>query len=201
MGENVMNNITPTTVVAGSTLLSRILDGTATAADWTSLLGTVGSGVLSSYAAGEQADAYRDVADKYLAMGQPYRDRLNASYAPGFSMADQPDFMNMMNIGSQAAARATSARSGNPTGNPGAYAEMEKYITGSLALPQLNTYRSQLGTFGTLGTNTAGTNDTAAAGQTMSQYSPITGMIGGLTTPQDPYKKVLEDLFKKNSLV
>jgi hypothetical protein len=40
--------------------------------------------------------------------------------------------------------------------NPGAWAETMKYVNSSLALPQLNTYRGQLGQFGGMGLNTAG---------------------------------------------
>jgi len=172
--------------------LSRIMDGTATTADYTSLAGILGSTGLGILGANQQADASRDVADKYLAMGAPYRDRLAASYAPGFSMADQPDFMNALDIGANAAARATSAKVGNPVDNPGAYAEMQKYISGSLALPQLNTYRSQLGSFGQLGTAVAGANDTSAANQTGSMYNALGYGLGNLTQPQDSLSELLK---------
>lgn len=172
------------TTAGAGTALSRLLDGTATSADYAQLLGTVGGSVLGAVGSNAQADAYSDVANKYLALGAPYRDKLAASYQPGFSMADQPDFQNALDVGAQAAARATSAKVGNPVDNPGAYAEMQKYITGSLALPQLNTYRSQLGSFGQLGTNTAGTNDTQAAGQTSGMYNALGYGLGQLTQPQ-----------------
>jgi len=133
----------------------------------------------------------------YLAMGQPYRDQLAASYAPGFSMANQPDFQNSLDIGAQAAARATSAKVGNPTGNPGAYADMQKYISGSLALPQLNTYRSQLGSFGQLGTAVAGANDTAGAGNTGYATNALGYGLGQLTQPQNQYQGLLESMLKK----
>jgi hypothetical protein len=183
---------TGTTAASAGSALSRIFDGTATAADYTALAGILGSTGLGILGANEQADASRDVADKYLAMGAPYRDRLNASYAPGFSMADQPDFMNALDIGANAAARATSAKVGNPVDNPGAYAEMQKYISGSLALPQLNTYRSQLGSFGQLGTAVAGANDTSAANQTGSMYNALGYGLGNLTQPQDSLSELLK---------
>lgn len=185
----------PSVPPGSGSLASRILDGTATTADYLQGLGTVGSAALGLYGQNEQIDALRANADKYLAMGAPYRDRLNASYAPGFSMADQPDFLNALDVGAQAAARATSARVGNPTGNPGAYADMQKYISGSLALPQLNTYRSQLGTFGQLGTNTAGSSDTAAAGAT-GNYGDVGLALGALTGQKSPYENDLAKLLQ-----
>ena len=186
------------TTSAATSAISRIMDGTATAADYAQVLGGVGSGILGAVGSNAQADAYSDIANKYLNLGAPYRDRLNASYQPGFSMANQPDFMNSLNIGADAAARATSAKSGNPVDNPGAYAEMQKYISGSLALPQLNTYRSQLGTFCNLGTNTAGANDSAAAGQTSGMYNALGYGLGQATQPDNPFKGLLNQ-FKLNN--
>ena len=185
----------PSVPPGSGSLASRILDGTATTADYLQGLGTVGSAALGLYGQNKQIDALSANADKYLAMGAPYRDRLNASYAPGFSMADQPDFQNALDVGAQAAARATSARVGNPTGNPGAYADMQKYISGSLALPQLNTYRSQLGTFGQLGTNTAGSSDAAAAGAT-GNYGDVGLALGALTGQKSPYENDLAKLLQ-----
>jgi hypothetical protein len=157
---------------------------------------------LGLFGANQQAGAFGDLANKYLDMGQPYRDKLLASYQPGFSMADQPDFQNALDIGAQAAARATSAKVGNPVGNPGAYSEMEKYISGSLALPALNTYRSQLGTFGQFGTNQAGT---AQMGEIQSQggmYDALGYGLGKLTQPKNPYEDMMKGLmggFKLNT--
>lgn len=184
------------TTATGS-VLSRILDGTATAADWTSLAGSGLSAGLGVLGANQQADAYKDVADKYLALGAPYRDKLSASYAPGFSMADQPDFMNALNLSADAVARATSTKAN--TFDPGAQMEMQKYVSGSLALPQLNTYRSQLGTFGNLGTNVAGTTDAASAGQTGSMYNALGYGLGQITQPQSNTNSALSDLLKRYS--
>jgi hypothetical protein len=109
-------------------------------------------------------------------------------------MADQPDFMSALDLGAQAAARATSARHGNPVDNPGAYAEMQKYISGSLALPQLNTYRSQLGTFGGLGVNTAGAGDMGAAGMASAPYGELGKGLGLLTGQKSQNQGLLEQI-------
>lgn len=190
------------TLASGGSALSRILSGEATDDDWLSTLGTVGATGLGLYGANQQADAYGDVAQQYLGLGAPFREKLLQSYAPGFSMADQPDFQNAMDVGAQAAARATSARVGNPVDNPGAYAEMQKYITGSLALPQLNTYRSQLGSFGQLGTNTAGTASMGEASQTGGMYDALGSGLASLTKPKNPYEDLMKGLlggFKLNT--
>lgn len=187
---------TANTASTGSAL-SRIIDGTATTADWASLAGSGLSAGLGVLGANQQADAYKDVADKYLALGAPYRDKLSASYAPGFNMADQPDFMNALNLGADAVARATSTKAN--TFDPGAQMEMQKYVSGSLALPQLNTYRSQLGTFGNLGTNVAGTTDAASAGQTGSMYNALGYGLGQVTQPQSNTNSMLSDMLRRYS--
>lgn len=185
--------------VVGGNALSRSLGLGQGATDALSIGGSLLGAGLGLYGAGQQANAYGDIANKFLDMGAPYRGLLADSYKPGFSMANQPDFMNALDIGSQAAARATSAKAGNPVGNPGAYADMQKYISGSLALPQLNTYRSQLGTFGQLGTNQAG----AAMGNQVqsqgNQYDALGYGIGQLTQPDNPLKGLL-DQFKGMNL-
>lgn len=193
------SGIGASSLASGGSALSRLLDGTATSADYLQLAGGVGSSLLGVAGSNAQADAYGNVADKYLALGAPYRAKLLETYAPGYSIADSPDFKNALDVGAQAAARATSAKYGNPVDNPGAYAEMQKYISGSLALPQLNTTRSQLGTFGQLGTNIAGANDTQAAGQTSGIYNSIGTGLYNLTQPQSPVTGALSKLLLNSS--
>lgn len=191
------------TATAASSAIGRIISQLgggpeASASDWASVLGSIGSSALGMYGAGKQADAYENVANQYLGMGQPYRDRLNASYAPGFSMADQPDFKNALDISSQSVLSKLSATGGNPYGNPGALAEADKYVAGSLALPQLNTYRSQLGTFGQLGVNTGGTANMNAASQTGNLYDALGYGLRSATQPDNQYKGVLDQLLKQS---
>ena len=185
----------------GANPLARLLNLGKTGSDALQVGGNLLGAGLGAYGANQQAQSYGDIANKFMDMGAPYRGLLADSYKPGFSMANQPDFMNALDIGSQAAARATSAKSGNPVGNPGAYADMQKYISGSLALPQLNTYRSQLGTFGQLGTNQAGS---AMGNQVQAQggvYDALGYGIGQATQPDNPYKGLLDQLkgFKLNN--
>ena len=55
---------------AAGSALSRILDGTATTADWTSLAGTVGSTGLGLLGAREQAKTLKELAEKQMAAEQ-----------------------------------------------------------------------------------------------------------------------------------
>lgn len=178
---------------AGSAL-SRIMDGSATASDWTSVLGNLGATGLGLAGANSQSNALKDVYNQQMSLGAPYRDMLAQSYQPGFSMANQPDFQNALNLGADAVARATSTKAN--TFDPGAQMEMNKYVSGNLALPALQNYRSQLGTFGQLGTNTAGA---AALGQAQSQggtYNALGYGLGQLTQPDNPFKGLLSQFGK-----
>jgi hypothetical protein len=181
--------------------IGRILGGNATDSDWASVLGNLGATGLGLAGANSQSNALNDVYNQQMSLGSPYRDRLNASYQPGFNLATaDPAYQGALDTSAQAAARATSAKVGNPVDNPGAYAEMQKYITNSTALPALQNYRSQLGTFGQLGTNTAGA---AALGGAQSQggtYNALGYGLGQLTQPDNPFKGLLSNLGKSNSL-
>lgn len=158
------------------------------------VLSGLATGVGGLLAANETGDAYRDVANQYLALGQPYRDRLNASYQPGFSLAQaDPAFQNALDVAGQTSARALSTKYGNPADSPTAQAEMQKYLLGNVELPQLNTYRSQLGSFGNLGVNTAGTGSLAGANTTGQGYEAIGAGLGQALNPQPS----LADLFKQ----
>jgi hypothetical protein len=116
----------------------------------------------------EMQDKYmglsRENRDLYLGLGAPYRDRLNQSYQPGFDIFQaDPALQGAVDQTSNSLLRRLST-SGNPFDNPGGLMEAQKYVNQNVALPQLNTYRSQLGGFGQLGVNTAGTTSMDAAG-------------------------------------
>ncbi len=139
-------------------------------ADLIKLLGILGSTGAGIYGANQQADAYKQTADKYMALGAPFREKLEASYAPGFDITKtDPSYQGALDSASNSVLKGLSVTKGNPFDNPGAVMEANKYVTQNTALPHLNTYRSQLGSFGQLGTNTAGTaslNGAAGAGGT-----------------------------------
>lgn len=181
--------------------LSRVWDqlngkGEASSSDWLSILGTAGATGLGLAGANSQSNALKDVYNQQMTLGAPYRDLLTASYQPGFNLANDSAFQGALDTSAQAAARATSARSGNPVDNPGAYAEMQKYITNSTALPYLQNYRSQLGTFGQLGTNTAGAAAIGGAQANGGTYNALGYGLGQLTQPDSPFKGLLSQFGK-----
>jgi hypothetical protein len=174
--------------------VSKLFSGDASSDDYLKALGGLGSSVLGYLGSEAQSNAASGVADnKYLALGQPYREKLAASYAPGFSMQNEPGYADALDNTMNSYLRKAST-GGNPFSNPGVSAEALKYVNGSLALPQLNTYRSQLGGFGQLGINTAGTADLGAASNAGGKYDAL-GY--GLSTLTQPNNNQLQDLLSQ----
>ncbi|MDO8682408.1 MAG: hypothetical protein Q7N50_02870 [Armatimonadota bacterium] len=178
----------------GSTsAISRLLSGDASPSDYAQLAGTVGSTALGYLESERKADALSGVSDKYLALGAPYRGKLAASYAPGFSMEKEPGYTNAIDQTMNSYLRKAST-GGNPFMNPGVSMEANKYVTAGTALPALQNYRSQLGSFGQLGTNVAGTADLSGANNAGSGYGALGFGLGELTQPTT---STLEQLLKK----
>lgn len=124
-----------------SSAASRILDGTATAADWTSVLGALGQTGLGIYAGNQQADATSALGDRILNMGAPSLARYEASFQPGFNLWEQPGYGDALNTSWETGLRRASASAGNPLDNPGVMGELNKNIMGTLGLPALQNYR------------------------------------------------------------
>jgi hypothetical protein len=181
---------------AGS-LLSQLFGGSGgsgSGIDWTKLLGGIGSIALGVLGANKQADAYGDIANQYLQMGAPYRDRLNASYAPGFDLrAADPLYAGALSQSADEASRAVSAQRGNPYGNPGAMADIQQGILNRTALPYAQNYRGQLGQFGGLGLNTSSNAALAGASNQGGAYDALGYGLSQLTNPQSS----LQDLMKQ----
>lgn len=180
------------TVPGGGNALSRFLNGEATAADYASLAGTLGSTVLGVAGSNAQGDAYKDVANQYLNLGAPFRSKLLESYQPGFNVWNTPGLQGALETSWDVGLRGAS-RNGNPLENPGVLGELNKNITGQLTLPALSNYRGQLGQFGGLGLNTSGAASMAGAGNEGGMYDALGFGLGQLTNPQP----TIDDLLKR----
>ena len=173
--------------VTGS-VLSRIMDGTATADDWGKIASGAITGIGGLYAANQQAGAYEDLANRGWAEGAPSRARYEASFAPDFDLLQaDPLLRGGLDTAANTAARAWSARAGNPAENPTAQAEIQKYLLGSVYLPQGNTYRSQNATSGQFGTNLAGTASGAAINAQGGGWEALGSGIESILNPRQRY--------------
>lgn len=163
------------------------------------LLGKVAPAALGAYGASQQADAYRDMQTQYFGLGAPYRDLLQKSYQPGFSLQNEPGFKDAMDTSFNTFMRAASAgnargvSSGNPFDNPGAIMESQKYLMGNLGLPYLQNYRSGLSQSGQLGLGPAAQFGGNAIQSQGGVYDAVGYGLGEIFNPKKDYGIVIMD--------
>ena len=191
---NGVVNPTNTPNPASLTPLARLLGLDQTGSDALSVLGPLLGAGLGAAGANAQADAYQNVANQQMAIGAPYRNQLSASYQPGFDLASQPGYGDAFNRIADISSRAYSAKAGNPAGNSTAQAGILSDVWNQGYLPALTNYRGQLGQFGGLGLNTAGTASLAGAGQTGGAYNALGYGLGSVTQPQNDIQSLLKQL-------
>ena len=119
---------------------------------------------------------------------------LAQTYQPGYSVWNDPATKDAATQAADVAARSYSAQGGNPFGNPGAQSGIYDSVLRGVALPQLNTTRSQLGSFGQLGTNIAGTAGLQQADQAGGGLNAIGYGLGTALNPQTDIEKLLKQL-------
>lgn len=185
----LIRDLTSKGVSDASSLASRILGGNASGADWTRLLGALGSTALGLWGANRQQGALESLSRQFAEYGAPSRARYEGSFAPGFTMANEPGYRDALDATSEAILRKLSATGGNPFGTPGALIEANKAIVGGTALPALYNYRNQnaaTGGFGAFNTAAPGAASLAA-----TQAGNIPNVIGSgladLVNPRQNY--------------
>lgn len=150
-------------------------------------IGTVGQTLLGGYAANQQTGAYSDLANQFLGMGQPYRDRLNATYDPNWSFADTPDMKMASQSAMDQAARALSTKFGNPADSPSAIGELLKYGISNNLDKSFN-YRNQLGQFGGLGAAPVAAGANSGLLGVKAQGGLYESLGSGFENLMNPYK-------------
>ena len=99
---------------ASGTALSRILAGGGTDADWLQVIGQAGPSILSAIGSYSQAGDYKDLANKYMAMGAPYREELSRISADPNAFYTSPTATKA----TESVLQRLSATHGNPAGSP-----------------------------------------------------------------------------------
>lgn len=140
---------------AATGALGRILKGNATADDWLSVLGAVAPSLIGAYGANQKANTLEQLAsqtnDRWresVAMGAPYRKRLEDLYANPSGYLSSPEVTTSVDQGTAALARALST-SGNPFGSGRALSEMQNYASNQL-FGRLGQEKDRLAGFGGL---------------------------------------------------
>lgn len=184
----------PSTAATAGSALSRILKGEGALEDYLSLGLKALPGVLGAIGSSSQASSLKDLADKYAGYGAPSRDRFEASFQPGFSMASDPGYQDALDQSSKATLHSLSVN-GNPAGSPNAWAQSLQDNYQKTAYPALQAYRSTNAAAGGLGTAAAAapglaTSAIGANGQTMAN-------LGGAFRDVTSDTSTLADLMKK----
>ena len=170
-----------------NTALSRIIDGTATTADWISVLGTAGATGLGMFSANQQSNALADLQNQMRADRLPYLQASQGWLANPQSYAEGPgqSFMD-------ATLRGLSARHGNPISSPTAL---------SLATQAgMQDWRNAVSGMGSLGLGGQGIQADLGAGAARSQADIWGNLAGGISDVVNP-RRSLADLMRDYSLM
>jgi len=137
---NTGSAVAPSGGSASGTPLSRVLDGTATSADYLSLAGSAAPAALGVIASNNQANAQQGLSNQLLSYGGPSRQRFEASFSPGFSMTNDPGYQDALDAVTKAMLHKLSV-TGNPSGNPNAMQQILQDVNSQFAYPALQQYR------------------------------------------------------------
>lgn len=175
------------TTAAGSTALQRILDGSGTTQDYLTLAGQVAPSLLGMYASDKQTDALTGLANKYMAMGEPYRNTLAEISQDPSKFYDSPQAQ----MATESVLRRLSATHGNVAGSP--YAQQ---LTIDALWDQYGSERDRLAGFGGLTQYNAAAPGaaTAAIGSQANFYNALGGGIADVTTPRTQPRTLAEIL-------
>lgn len=181
---------------APGSALSRILDGSASTADWLNISGNLASTGLGIYGSRRAADAYGNLNRQYMEMGAPSRARYEASMSPGFDPTTIPGYSGAVDTASKGVLARLAATGGNPYGNPGGLIEANKQIISGTALPAIDAYqRLNAGTGGYAGFNAAAPGmATSQVGAQGGIYNAVGSGLAGLLSPQPSLLDTLRGL-------
>lgn len=168
--------------------------GLADAGGLMALLGKIAPAALGAFGASQQAGQYKDLADKYLAIGAPSRDRYEASFQPGFDLASaDPGYKDALAQTTKETLNRLST-GGNPAGSPNAWNQTLTDVNTKLALPALQNYRSMNAGSGGLGALTGAAP--AAENAAINANAGVTNAVGaGAANIFNP-PQTLADLLK-----
>ena len=154
-------------------------------------------GVLGAIGASQQADAVKELGNKYFGIGAPSRQRYEASFQPGFSMANEPGYADALDQTTRAFTNRNSVGTGMGgvgTAGPNAWSQTLKDVGSTFAFPALQQYRNQNSATGGFGAfNAAATGaDMGAIAQQGQVFSNLGGAAGDIFSP--PKKRTLAEL-------
>jgi hypothetical protein len=154
--------------------------------------GRAAPGVIGAVAANKQADSLQALADKYFSVGAPSRARYEASYAPGFTMANEPGYKDALDLTTKATLHGLSVN-GNPAGSPNAWGQTLTDINSKFAFPALQRFREQNANTGGIGTLTAAA-PAASSGAIGAQSNVLNALGSSANSIFNPPQSLAEQL-------
>ncbi len=174
--------------------LSRILDGSATAADYLSVGGAALPGILGAVTSSKQADNLKALADEYKGFGAPSRARYEASFQPGFTMESDPGYKDALDMNAKTTLHALSVN-GNPAGSPNAWEQTQKDLYDKTEYPALQAYRNTNSVAGGLASGASAAPNLAT--QAIQQQGTTMADLGGAARDVFAPTSTIDDLVKK----
>ncbi len=147
---------------------------------------------LGAYASNKQAGSLQALNQQYMNMGAPSRGRYEASYQPGFTMANDPGYTDALNQASKATLHGLSVQ-GNPAGSPNAWNQSMTDLYQKTAYPALQNYRNQNAATGGIASFSAAA-PAAATGAIGAQGNVYNAIGGGLNDIFNPPKSLAQQL-------
>ena len=169
----------------GSSILSRIINGSASTDDWTKLVGQVGPGILGILGSSQQGGAYQRLADRYDSYSAPSRARYEASFQPGFSMGNDPGYSDALAQTAKSTLHAASP-GGNPFGaggSPNAWNKTLSDVNQRFAYPALQDYRTMNARAGGLPAQGAMTASQGAIDADKNIWNSVGSIAGNVFNP------------------
>ena len=161
------------------------------------MLGRAAPAALGAYASNEQADAYSDLAERYMGLGAPSRARFEGSFAPGFTMANEPGYKDALDQTTKSFLHKASI-AGNPADSPNAWMQTLSDVNSQFAFPALNEYRRLNAGTGGLATLTAAAPGaaTSAIGAEKGIYDSIGAGAADIFNPPKSLAELMRE-FKR----
>jgi hypothetical protein len=149
---------------------------------------------IGAYAANQQANSLQDLANKYMEMGAPSRARYEASFAPGFTMANDPGYTDALNAASKATLHGLSVN-GNPAGSPNAWSTSLQDLYAKTAYPALQTFRNQNAATGGIASFSAAAPaaSTSAINAGSNVFNAIGAGVNDIFNPKPSLAETLAD--------
>jgi hypothetical protein len=180
---------------AGSGLGSALGIGIGSALGGGSLLGALGTGIAGLYGAkvaGDQTDAYKEMAEKYAGYGAPYRQRLSDLYADPSSFLSSPEVQKPVQMGTDMLMRSLSTQ-GNPFGSGNALQQGQSYASDQL-FSRLGQERDRLGGFGGLSSYNQAAPQMSQNAITSMSAAPtvLAGAVSDIFHPQPTFAETMK---------